>query len=1485
MKLRYILLLPIVLLLTSCMGIAPTQEVRKIDALNDKAVFYKYISLDSVAEYAGLAYKEVKLYDLGKAEAANNLGFYRFMIMDFERSLSYFEEVSHLTNNELELLVADIGMMKIYQRAARSKQFYDARNRALTRMKRIDEDRSVFDKGRDKQRLNYAYSEFYIVSAIYFYYLEQDNAATDALKQLDLYRENYLYTGNGLSDINQLLYYQYIKGATGLVKGVDYEQKLLNSFDLLYQTWHLARQNDIIYFEANAAQSMADMMARSSNYELLIEERSHNLGSFGAIDSLLPLRLGESALSLFEQYKDIYQIAGAYVTIGKYYNYHGCYDKALVVLSKALEVVNGHHLSYYKSHHSDEPDNLVLYESVDTDEFIEVEWIISEVLTVPEWIARIREQLSVAYSGLDNKLASDYNRNIYLDILDLVRQDKEAESRYEALQKEESLINNFLGLLLLLVLNLGVVFYLVNKHSRKKTKLYLERLEDSLQVCRDLTASLPLRNEGLDSILEPIIQILERFLYEALGVERVMLRVTLKEGETLEVDSKPSLASEDALRHTNFPLEAEESSLETGVFRVYSRVKLSKEDVSFIAVLCPYIVWAIENGLHYMDLGEERSILEKKLFITNQHNILHKRENIIKRACMRIVYGIQPYLDRVRNEVYKIVYADYAQDPSIRQYKYQYIDELLTTIQEHNELLALWIKIKQGELSLQISNFDLGELLELTTKGVRLFEQKNIDYTVDSQTVYVKADRALTLFMINTLLENARKFTSPGGSVKLSTEAHKDYVEVVVSDTGVGMTEEDIQRILHEKVYDSSKIGENNPAIKQEKGSGFGLMNCKAIIDKYRKSNALFDVCRFDIKSSPGKGSRFSFSLPYGVKKTLMLIALLFSSLNWLSARSLDTEIVSSIPIDTLKSEHLLLTDASDYADAAYFSNKDHEYEQTLSYIEQAIIALNTYYKEVYNRSAPLMVLHGEGTPAEMIWWEQQFATNYNIILDIRNEAAIAFLALKNIDGYNYNNKAYTILYKTLTKDDSLDRFCKILERSTSNKRVSLIILLFLIVSALVIYYVTYIRRRLMRRWSLEQVLDVNQTIFSSSLQYTLNSNERDSVNVDFTNIPQHILENSFTKINELLTVDRLAIVLKDREKQELFSSTYPDSFSLDSDRVEECLNSNDWIDKGVEHYIPLDVQINEKNERIGVFYIKHREIRGAKEERLFVELIVRYLATVLYNTMIRTAGRFRDINLVFDDINRLEWESNQIHVQNRVLDNCLSAIKHETIYYPSRLKQIVEQLHNSDHTIEDEQAQVKSMYDLVEYYKGIFTILTLWAKKEVELATFRRTNISVNELAVDLDSYFQRKTKKRLGKLVLNWEIHSDVVVVGDEKLVRFLFEMLINDSLSLPQSGELNVEVDIDEYFVSFTYYDDRLELADEELENLFYPTLKSAALNSYDGLPRMTYLIAKEIIREHDEFVGRRGCRIRAYRGGDGGIKLYFTLPRKSKLEKKG
>ena len=88
--------------------------------------------------------------------------------------------------------------------------------------------------------------------------------------------------------------------------------------------------------------------------------------------------------------------------------------------------------------------------------------------------------------------------------------------------------------------------------------------------------------------------------------------------------------------------------------------------------------------------------------------------------------------------------------------------------------------------------------------------------------------------MLNTLTDNARKFTPSGGQVTVCATEMTDAVEIKVSDTGCGLTESEIALILSSKIYDAQQIGVNSSTVRHEKGSGFGLLNCKGIIESTR---------------------------------------------------------------------------------------------------------------------------------------------------------------------------------------------------------------------------------------------------------------------------------------------------------------------------------------------------------------------------------------------------------------------------------------------------------------------------------------------------------------------------------------------------------------------------------------------------------------------------------------------------------------------------
>ena len=1420
----------------SCTDMVPTKEVRLIDSLNGKAYAYRYRRLDSSYKYANEAYRQVNFYKSGKAEASNNLGFCAFMAMDFDRAEALHKEVYKLTKNELELLIADIGLMKICQRTAMNKEFYDYRNSALKRMKRIREESDLFADRHEALRLDYAFTEFFIVSSIYYYYLQQRQEAITSLNRIP--------EDEALTDTNQLLYYHYIKGSASLVEATKPEDRKMREFDQLYITWRTAVQTNHPYFEGNGLQGLANLMVSPNNFELFRTRRGYALDQFGfPVDSLLPLRMAQRALEKFREYNDLYQIAGAYVSIGKYMNEHGRYTEALDTLAKALDCVNQHHMLYYH-HAADTLDKLHVFVEGDTT-YTGVPWIMQEdVRTVPEWISRIREQLSVSYAGLGMKYASDYNRNIYLDILNYTRQDKELESRYLSLEADSRQMTLVLSLVIVGLVLVVILWWFFNKRSKIRNQVDVERLQRILTLCRDITSSIPMN-----------VPLIQQGIDQLFGKGRLQLEIP-EEGKAALV-----------------PLH-----------------RLNRDEKALVHVLEPYIVWAADNEQMVEALSDERMQLEKQRYVYEQHIAGNKRQNLIKKACLAIVNGINPYIDRILNEVHKLTERGYIDNAKIKKEKYQYIDELVTTINEYNDILALWIKMKQGTLSLNIETFSLNELFELLGKGRRAFEMKNQKLEIEPTTVMVKADRALTLFMINTLAENARKYTPEGGTIKVYARTTEDaYVEISVEDNGRGISEEDVAHIIGEKVYDSRVIGMKNAAdpevLKENKGSGFGLMNCKGIIEKYKKTNDLFRGCVFDVESELGKGSRFYFRLPSGVRKAMgVLLLCLLLPLGMVSCLHDPIPPMlqdgDSIVVVMDSAYEDLLDVASDYANAAYFANVDENYELALQYIDSAMLFLNEHYEKYARPDRPhwYMKLVGEGTPAEISWWNELFDSDYHVILDIRNEAAVAFLALKQLDAYSYNNSAFTDLYKLQGEDQTLEAYCRQLERSNTNKTVGIILCFVLLIVSLVGYYFLYMRKRLQNRLNLEQVLEINQKVFAASLvrpQEQENAEALQREESTLKEIPQRIVDEAFGSVNELLTIDRMGIAVYNETTHRLEYASRPGQEM--PEMVEQCFSAGEYLSEQHLQAIPLMVEAGGEHQCVGVLYLERREGTEQETDRLLFELVARYVAIVVFNAVVKLATKYRDIESAHEETRRASWEDSMLHVQNMVLDNSLSTIKHETIYYPNKIKQIVGRLNAQNLSETEEREAVETMTELIEYYKGIFTILSSCASRQLEEVTFRRTVIPVQELLDAAGKYFKKLMKNRPERIELEIE-PMEAKVIGDVNQLRFLLENLIDEVLTVREDGVIRLQARKDNEYIRFLFTDTRREKSVEELNQLFYPNLARMTSGEKGELRGTEYLVCKQIIRDHDEFAGRRGCRINAEPAEGGGFTVYFTIPRR-------
>ena len=503
------------------------------------------------------------------------------------------------------------------------------------------------------------------------------------------------------------------------------------------------------------------------------------------------------------------------------------------------------------------------------------------------------------------------------------------------------------------------------------------------------------------------------------------------------------------------------------------------------------------------------------------------------------------------------------------------------------------------------------------------------------------------------------------------------------------------------------------------------------------------------------------------------------------------------------------------------------------------------------------------------------------MILDIRNEAAVAFLALKQWDNYSYNNTAYASLYKLLGEDQSLENYCRQLERSTNNKMVGIILGGILLFALLLGYYILYFRKRMVNRWNLEQVLEINKQVFATSLLATSETDEMlQREESTLKEIPRQIVRAAFDAVNELLSIDRLGIAVYNETAHRLEFTSNPPEAQEDAhwkDKMLRCFEEQTYLAEKNVQALPLIIEAGGVSRCIGVLCLERREGTERESDHLLLELIARYVAIVIFNAVVKLATKYRDIETAQDETRRASWEDGLLHVQNMVLDNCLSTIKHETIYYPNKIKQLIGKLRSGQLTEAEEYENIAAIGELIEYYKGIFTILSSCASRQLEEVTFRRSVIPVSDLMNAAEKYFRKVNKGNVNSITFETGILIENVI-GDKNQLHFLLENLIDEALSVPLDGEISLHGAVDGEYVRFLFTDMRREKSREELNQLFYPNLARMTAGEKGQLHGTEYLVCKQIIRDHDEFAGRRGCRINAEPAENGGYTVYFTIPRR-------
>ncbi len=177
-------------------------------------------------------------------------------------------------------------------------------------------------------------------------------------------------------------------------------------------------------------------------------------------------------------------------------------------------------------------------------------------------------------------------------------------------------------------------------------------------------------------------------------------------------------------------------------------------------------------------------------------------------------------------------------------------DSANSTLNLLDNLLA-WTVTQNKENRFNPVKINLNELITEEIGSINVFskhKQITLSYSI-APDLNITADIQMVKTIFRNLISNAVKFTDIGGEITVNASEYGQFVEIIVSDTGTGISDDVLKNIFKKNTF-HTKAGTNN-----EKGTGLGLLLCKEFVELHGGSIL--------IESEPEKGSKFKFTLPH----------------------------------------------------------------------------------------------------------------------------------------------------------------------------------------------------------------------------------------------------------------------------------------------------------------------------------------------------------------------------------------------------------------------------------------------------------------------------------------------------------------------------------------------------------------------------------------------------------------------------------------------
>ncbi|MCD6298399.1 MAG: response regulator [Deltaproteobacteria bacterium] len=231
---------------------------------------------------------------------------------------------------------------------------------------------------------------------------------------------------------------------------------------------------------------------------------------------------------------------------------------------------------------------------------------------------------------------------------------------------------------------------------------------------------------------------------------------------------------------------------------------------------------------------EEQIALQKQLFVSQKMKSIgefaggtaHNFRNILQAISgnaeyVEMIYGEKPEVSELTNSIY-------------------------TSVERGVDLINNLLQFSKRGGEVPLVDLDMADVIMKTYEIIEKVFNRNIEIKLNMEKdLFVKGNQSLLSQVFINLFTNARDAMPNGGTLLIEAKKKSDKVIAVVSDTGLGMAKETVEKIF-DPFFTLKEVGE---------GTGLGLSTSHGIIQQHKGT--------VSVKSEPGKGATFEISLPF----------------------------------------------------------------------------------------------------------------------------------------------------------------------------------------------------------------------------------------------------------------------------------------------------------------------------------------------------------------------------------------------------------------------------------------------------------------------------------------------------------------------------------------------------------------------------------------------------------------------------------------------